>query len=174
VKIYLAGPLFSPAQRDFLDACALRLRDAGFDCFVPHQESGRLDSISARSISARSVFDLDYREGIEKANALVAWLDGPAVDDGTACEIGIYFGLLQQRVAWRKGILGLVTDLRLQRRRDSLEHGGLNLFLAGTIENAGAVCWSLDEVFARLLAWRNELEKDNGLSSAAPTRPTTR
>lgn len=157
MKIYLAGPLFSHAQRDFLDACALRLRDAGLECFVPHQESGRLDSISARSISARSVFDLDYREGIETANALVAWLDGPAVDDGTACEIGIYFGLLQQRVAWRKGILGLVTDLRLQRRRDTLEHGGLNLFLAGTIESAGAVCWSLDEVLARLLVWKDEL-----------------
>jgi nucleoside 2-deoxyribosyltransferase len=158
VKIYLAGPLFSPAQRNFLDDCALRLRGAGLECFVPHQESGRLDSTSARSISARSVFDLDYREGIAKANALVAWLDGPTVDDGTACEIGIYYGLLQQGVAWRKGILGLVTDLRLQRRRDTLEHGGLNLFLAGTIESAGAVCWSLDEVIARLLAWRAELD----------------
>lgn len=154
MKIYLAGPLFSPSQRDFLDAAARGFREAGFECFVPHQESDRITSISARSI-----FDLDYREGLGTANAVVAWLDGPAVDDGTACEIGIFFGLLQQGVAWRKGILGLVTDLRLQRRRETVENGGLNLFVAGTIESAGAICWSLEEVLARLRAWNAELEK---------------
>lgn len=154
MKIYLAGPLFSPSQRDFLDTAARGFREAGFECFVPHQESDRITSISARSI-----FDLDYREGLGTANAVVAWLDGPAVDDGTACEIGIFFGLLQQGVAWRKGILGLVTDLRLQRRRETVENGGLNLFVAGTIESAGAICWSLEEVLARLRAWNAELEK---------------
>ena len=157
MKIYLAGPLFSPSQRDFLDAAARRLRDAGFECFVPHQEAARI-----ASLTARSVFDLDYREGLVSANALVAWLDGPAVDDGTACEIGIYFGLLQQGARWRKGILGLVTDLRLQRRRDAVEHAGLNLFLAGTIENAGAICWSLEDVLARLGVYRDELERGSG------------
>jgi nucleoside 2-deoxyribosyltransferase len=159
MKIYLAGPLFSPAQRGFLEACAGRIRDSGLDCFVPHQEFGRLESAGARPTSAHSVFELDYHQGIESANALVAWLDGASVDDGTACEIGIFFGLLQQGLAWRKGILGLVTDLRLQRRRDTLEHGGLNLFLAGVIESAGAVCWSLDEVLARLRVWRDELDE---------------
>lgn len=154
MKIYLAGPLFSPSQRDFLDAAARSFREAGFECFVPHQESDRIASISARSI-----FDLDYRAGLQTANALVAWLDGPEVDDGTACEIGLFFGLMQQGAAWRKGILGLVTDLRLQRRRELLEHGGLNLFVAGTIESAGAICWSLEEVLARLRAWNADLEK---------------
>ena len=31
MKIYLAGPLFSPAQRGFLGECARRFRDAGVD-----------------------------------------------------------------------------------------------------------------------------------------------
>jgi hypothetical protein len=157
VKIYLAGPLFSPAERGFLDDCAHRFREAGLECFVPHEQEARLGRPSARS-----VFDLDYREGLETANALVAWLDGPTVDDGTACEIGIFYGLLQQGVVWRKGILGIVTDLRLERRRNVLEHGGLNLFVAGTIESAGSVCWSVEEALDRLLVWKGELESSQG------------
>jgi len=153
MKIYVAGPLFSPAQRGFLEECARTFRQAGLECFVPHEEEGRL-----ATVSARTVFDLDCREGLEKANALVAWLDGPAVDDGTACEIGIYHGLLQRGATWRKGILGMVTDRRLERRRETLEHGGLNLFLAGAIESAGRICWSVDEARAQLLVWKSELD----------------
>jgi nucleoside 2-deoxyribosyltransferase len=157
MKIYLAGPLFSPAQRGFLGECARTFREAGLECFVPHEMEARLGAPSARG-----VFDLDYREGLATANALVAWLDGPTVDDGTACEIGIFYGLLQQGVAWRKGILGLATDLRLERRREVLEHGGLNLFVAGTIQDAGSICWSVEEILDRLLVWKGELEGSGG------------
>lgn len=151
MKVYLAGPLFSEAERGFLDACARTLRAAGFDCFVPHEHE-------AAALTARGVFELDCRKGLATANALVAWLDGPMVDDGTACEIGLFRGLMEEGAAWRKGILGLATDLRLRRRKVSFEHGGLNLFLAGAIESAGAVCWSVDEVVGRLSGWKGELE----------------
>ena len=157
MKIYLAGPLFSPAQRGFLGGCAHTFREGGLECFVPHEEEARLGPPSAQG-----VFDLDYREGLKTAHALVAWLDGPTVDDGTACEIGIFYGLLQQGEPWRKGILGIATDLRLERRRDVLEHGGLNLFVAGTIQSAGSICWSVEEALDRLLVWKGELESSGG------------
>lgn len=157
MKIYLAGPLFSPAQRGFLADCARTFRESGLECFVPHEEEARLGTPSAQS-----VFDLDYREGLQAAHALVAWLDGPTVDDGTACEIGIFYGLLQQGQPWRKGILGLANDLRLERRRDVLENGGLNLFVAGTIQDAGSICWSVEETRDRLLVWKGELESSGG------------
>jgi len=153
VKIYLAGPLFSPAQRGFLEGCARSFREVGLECFLPHEQEAGLTTLSART-----VFELDCKEGLEKANALVAWLDGPNVDDGTACEIGIYHGLLREGAPWRKGILGLVTDLRLERRREVLEHGGLNLFLAGAVESAGRICWGVDEATTQLLAWKSELD----------------
>jgi hypothetical protein len=154
LRIYLAGPLFSPAQRGFLAESARRFREAGIECFVPHEEEPRL-----REVSAREVFELDYREGLLKANALVAWLDGATVDDGTACEIGIFYGLLQRGEPWRKGILGIADDLRLQRRREILEYGGVNLFVAGTIQDAGGICWSVDEALDWLLEWKQELER---------------
>ena len=49
------------------------------------------------------------------------------VDDGTACEIGIFYALMQSDPT-KKGIVGLLTDLR-----STLGHEGhgLNLFVAG-------------------------------------------
>ena len=155
LKVYLAGPLFSVAERTFLASCAQALREADFECFVPHEQEAKLDPFTARR-----VFELDHDEGLARANAVVAWVDGPTVDDGTACEIGIFYGLMQRGEPWRKGILGLATDDRLRRRNASLEHGGLNLFVAGVIERAGGLCWSLEEVKERLLLWKRELEAD--------------
>jgi hypothetical protein len=79
--------------------------------------------------------------------------DGPIVDDGTA-RIGIFS--LMQRGELAEGHPGLATDDWL-RCRTPLSHGGLNLFPAGVIERAGGRCWSLDDVKARLLAWKHEL-----------------
>ena len=81
---------------------------------------------------------------------MLAVLDGPQTDDGTACEIGIFYALMQAEPA-RKGIVGLVTDLRGAR---SGEGHGLNLFVAGCIEAAGEIVTDLDAAIAVLAAWR--------------------
>lgn len=153
MKIYVAGPLFTEAERAYIDGYVRKFRAAGIDCFVPHEQSAEI-----KEISADAIFECDYA-GIEPANALVAWLDGPMVDDGTAVEIGIYYGLMRQGEPWRKGILGLVTDNRLRRKRDRVENGGLNFFVAGTIRQVGKICWSVDEVIEQLLVWKRELEQ---------------
>ena len=36
-QVYLAGPLFSQAERDWLDVVAARLRGLGIAVFVPHE-----------------------------------------------------------------------------------------------------------------------------------------
>ncbi len=158
-RVYIAGPLFSEAERAYLASCARALREAGFECFVPHEQEARLEPFTARR-----VFEFDHDLGLAKAHAVVAWVDGPMIDDGTACEIGIFYGLMQ-REPWRKGILGLATDDRLRRRNASLEHGGLNLFVAGVIERAGGLCWSLEEVKERLRAWQREPDRSSSPSS---------
>lgn len=153
MKIYVAGPLFTEAERAYIDRYVARFRAAGIECFVPHEQSAEI-----LEISPRTIFACDYA-GIAEANALVAWLDGPMVDDGTACEIGIYYGLMQQHEPWRKGVLGLITDNRLRRRRDRFANGGLNFFVAGTIEQVGKICWDVDEALEQLLIWQRELEQ---------------
>jgi nucleoside 2-deoxyribosyltransferase len=144
VRVYLAGPLFTPYERSFIGECAARLRADGIDVFVPHE-----NALAAGDMSAATIFAKDW-QGLSDADAVVAVLDGPMVDDGTACEIGIFYALMQADLS-KKGIVGLLTDFR-----STLGHEGhgLNLFVLGCIEAAGKVCNSMDEAAAALAEWR--------------------
>ena len=83
---------------------------------------------------------------------MLAVLDGPSVDDGTACEIGLFHGL-KQRDPERKGVVGLLTDLRAERQGEF----ALNLFVRGCIDaGGGTVVDSLDDALAILNRWRSD------------------
>ena len=83
VKLYFAAPLFSAAERDWNAALAGRLRAAGHEVFLPQeQEKGK---------DAAGVFATDVG-GIDWADALVAIMDGPDPDPGTAWECGYAYG----------------------------------------------------------------------------------
>ena len=103
--------------------------------------------------------------GVESADAVLAVLDGPSVDDGTACEIGLFYGL-KQRDPERKGVVGLLTDLRGERRGDF----AVNLFVRGCIDaSGGAVVGSLDDALAILQRWRSRLASSPAAQSDAFT-----
>ena len=146
MRIYVAGPLFTQAERDFLGGIAARLRAEGFDPFVPHEQFDAL-----KELSPEEVYRVDG-DGLRAANALLAWLDGPVIDDGTAAEIGMFAELVRSGDPRYRGIVGLVTDLRLERRRGRAPGDGMNLFVIGAIRSAGQVCWSVEEAVAALHA----------------------
>jgi nucleoside 2-deoxyribosyltransferase len=146
MQVYLAGSIFTPYERAFLDACAARLRAEGFEVFVPHEHG-----FVGVDATAEAVFTVDSG-GVESADAVLAILDGPAVDDGTACEIGLFHGL-KQRDPERKGVVGLLTDLRGERRGEF----ATNLFVRGCIEaGGGAVVNTLDDALTILGGWRSD------------------
>ena len=146
MNVYLAGPLFSEAERAWLDGLAEMLREQGFECFVPHEHFGQL-----LELSPAEVYRVDS-DGLRAANALLAWLDGPVVDDGTAAEIGAFAELVRGGDRRYLGIVGVVTDLRLERRRGRAAGDGMNLFVAGAIESCGSICWSVEDAVAALHA----------------------
>jgi nucleoside 2-deoxyribosyltransferase len=144
VRVYFAGPLFTPYERSYIDECAARLRSEGIEVFVPHE-----NALAAGDTSPATIFQKDW-DGLVTADAVVALLDGPLVDDGTACEIGIFYALMQRDPA-KKGIVGLLTDLR-----STLGHEGhgLNLLVEGCIDAGGTIVGSVDEVIEVLDWWR--------------------
>ncbi len=146
MRLYLAGPLFTEAERSFIDGLADDLTEAGHECFVPHRQV-------FEPLDALTVFAIDS-DGLRWSEAVVAWLDGPGVDDGTACEIGLFSELVRREPDRYRGIIGLVTDWRAVRRRDrGMTDGGINLFVGGAILEHGHLVWSIDELEERLRAW---------------------
>jgi nucleoside 2-deoxyribosyltransferase len=96
MKLYFAGPLFSAAERAWNRELILALRQAGHEVFVPQdQEPGK----DAAGIFATDVGGLDW------ADAVVAVMDGPDPDSGTAWECGYAYG--------RKPIVLVRTDFRV-------------------------------------------------------------
>ncbi len=95
MRLYFAGPLFSSAERAWNAELARRLRAAGHEVFLPQdQEKGR---------GAAAIFRTDI-DGIDRADALVAVMDGPDPDSGTAWECGYAYG--------RKPVILVRTDIR--------------------------------------------------------------
>ena len=119
------------------------MRGDGFEVFVPHEHELAQDA----DVTAAWIFSKD-RPGLEGAEAMLAILDGPSVDDGTACEVGMFHALMQTDHS-KKGIVGLLTDIR-RARGETL---GLNLFVKGAIEDVGRIVASIEEAHDVLRAW---------------------
>ncbi len=131
----LAGPLFTPYERDFIDSLAAELRSRGITVFVPHEAVTDFDP------SAAEVYGVDA-QGLLGARVVLAILEGKAVDDGTACEIGM-FQLAAAHDTSKLGVVGLVTDLRLRRGA-----GGdvrMNLIVRGCFEQRGRIVTAADD-----------------------------
>ena len=96
MRIYLAGPLFTAAERAF----NARLRDlllaAGFEVWLPQDRE-------PRKKSAAAIFSMDV-EGIEWSDVIVANMDGADPDSGTCWECGYAYR--------KKKIIVFRTDFR--------------------------------------------------------------
>jgi nucleoside 2-deoxyribosyltransferase len=83
MKVYFAGPLFTTAERTWNAEVAGALRAAGQEVFLPQEQEPGQD--------AAGIFATDVG-GIDWADALVAIMDGPDPDSGTAWEVGYAYG----------------------------------------------------------------------------------
>ena len=146
MKVYFTGPRFTPYARRFISEHTEILREHGIEPVI-------LAQTNLPSATPERIFDAGHSD-IAEANAMVVLLDGTQVDDGTACEIGIFYGLLREDPT-KKGIAGWVTDFRGTRKA---AHGyGLNLFVLGVIEECGKVFTDFEDVVRQLKTWQAEL-----------------
>jgi nucleoside 2-deoxyribosyltransferase len=87
-SVYVAGPLFSEAERTFLEFIMDRLaRASGLDpvadFFLPHRDGGELGKGPKR----KDIFETDLQQ-VDAATIVVGLLDGQDVDSGTCIELG--------------------------------------------------------------------------------------
>lgn len=97
--VYVAGPLFSEFERACVSQVAAICERHGFRTFVPHRDAGmRTDN------NGFEIFSADL-SALERADVVLAILEGADADSGTAWEIGY-------AVARGKSVIGLRTDVR--------------------------------------------------------------
>ena len=118
MKVYLAGPLFSQAERTWNRQLAAHLTEQhGLTVFLPQdfKVEGRYPGKPHYGSLYR-----ECRDKIGQCDVMVAILDGPDADSGTAWEVGFAVG---------HGIpvVGLRTDFR------QLEEKGANIMLTRSV-----------------------------------------
>lgn len=110
---YLAGPIFTLAQQEW----TLRLRDEiqtellnlklPLDLIWPYEETPKNPDMPNVSHKLSEVLRICV-DGLDRADLLLAILDGAIVDDGTAWEMGYFFS----KHKGARPIIGLRTDAR--------------------------------------------------------------
>jgi len=101
-KIYLAGPLFTLAEQAFNSGLARFLESEGFDVWLPQDHEPRQKKAEGR---ARAIFRMDV-DALDSADMVVACMDGPDPDSGTAWECGYAYAKGKPIVCYR-------TDFRI-------------------------------------------------------------
>ena len=123
LKVYIAAPLFSDAERTFNELVAQTLAE-WVDVYLPQRDGGLMSEMVRNGVpsdvAARSVFRGDMN-AIREADYLIAILDGRAIDEGVAFELGVAYSL-------SKRCVGIQTDSR------RLASWGNNPMIAGALE----------------------------------------
>jgi nucleoside 2-deoxyribosyltransferase len=112
-KIYLSGPLFSRGEITWGERVKRFLEDRldGVRIIWPHE-------IVPCSAKPAEIFSANL-QALNECDIMVAMLDGPQVDDGTAWEMGYFF-------MQGKKILGIRTDFR---RAGETDNSRVNLMI---------------------------------------------
>ena len=142
MKVYLAGPLFSQAERDWLSSLAARLRADAIECLCRMKVSRVLNPV----MPVRC-FPKTWRERVPVIFCWHGWM-GPwwmmepllkSASSASGCGAAKNLRSLAAAVICAKN-----------RRRSFAAHAGLNLFVAGAIQSAGVLVWSIDDAIASL------------------------
>lgn len=131
LRIYLAAPLFSDAERAYNVVLCADLEGVA-DVFLPQRDGLLFRDLVRSGVSVaearRMIFDVDLA-AIRQCDIVVAVLDGRAIDEGVAFEMGVGYSL-------SKHCIGLKTDDR------SLLPSGDNPMLVMACDT---ICGSKDE-----------------------------
>lgn len=112
MKIYLAGPLFTAAERWFNSALRDAIVQLGHEVFLPQEHVPNPQEHGTAATFQGCI------AGIQQADAMIAIVDGSDADSGTCLEMGF-------ALADFMPIIGIRTDLR-----GGHEDRGLNLMIS--------------------------------------------
>lgn len=131
MRVYLSAPLFCDAERTFNEVVAAKLREAGFEVWLPQE----LPLIKSGSDEEKKAIYLSNISALRDSDVVVAVLDGVDVDSGVAFEIGY-------AVAIGKPVIGLKTDHRTFSKMEEV-----NLMLEASIKT---ICRTIGELVESL------------------------
>ena len=160
MRIYMAGAMFTEADKQYNLALAATLRSHGFEVYCPN-ESEPINDKTRKDVTGKMIYEFDIGE-LEASNVVLFQV---SEDSGSNWEAG-YMDALSKRVdpARWYGVMGVATDIRLQSVPNPAQSGVdnqagyLNQLVVGGLQKSLGIYRSADEAIDRLLQIRNERE----------------
>ena len=146
MKIYMAGPLFTQAERRWLREMAGLLTEAGHEVFLPQDDAQ--EPLLRDPPDFHGAFEV-CRDALDRCEVVVAVLDGPDADSGTAWECGYAH-------ARNKPVVAVRTDFR------GGEDQGLNLMLRRSAQSVVERAGTDEDVAGLAVAVQEELDALTG------------
>ena len=161
ILVYIAGPLFSRAEREFLEKMVSVLAESAqldplTNFFLPHRDGGELGKGPSRD----EIFRLDLNK-IISSDVVVALLDGQDSDSGTCVELGYAY-------AKQKKIFGLITDFRAYFTNDTEPHRP-NLMVWGLCERGQTLFNDLDDLATEFCKYIEHIRQNRSSRSLGLT-----
>ncbi|GAG10035.1 unnamed protein product [marine sediment metagenome] len=113
ISIYLAGPLFGIADRHHNLLLAQELEKLGYTVILPQKEA--LKFFNGERFDLKGISKDCKRQSMEN-DVVVANIDGPDADSGTALEVGI--ALSRASIANKPKVICIRTDFRTNREQE--------------------------------------------------------
>lgn len=99
--IYVAGPLYTPGERSYLEQVCRICESCGFRTYLPHRDAG----VAPADGSVTEPFFEQDKRALDECQIVVAVLNGADVDSGTAWEMGYAY-------ARGAALVGIYEDTR--------------------------------------------------------------
>jgi hypothetical protein len=152
MRIYMAGAMFTAADKEYNLRLAERLRTHDFDVYCPN-ESEPINDKRRTDVTGRMIYDYDIGE-LEASNVVLFQV---SEDSGSNWEAG-YMDALSKYVdpdRWY-GVMGMATDIRLQSIPNPAQAGVdnqagyLNQLVVGGLQKSLGIFRTAEEAIAQL------------------------
>ena len=107
-RVYLAAPLFSQAEKEYNNSLSTLLSSHFFEVYLPQEmgdDSHQRDRVAHQEIFSRNI------QKLGTADMVVAVIDGPDADSGTAWEMGYAY-------SHQIPVIAIRTDFRMTGRHE--------------------------------------------------------
>ena len=156
LRIYMAGAMFTRADKEYNLRLASALRGHGFDVFCPN-ESEPINDKSRTDVTGKLIYEVDIGE-LEASNVVLLQV---SEDSGSNWEAGYMDALAKYGDSDRYfGVIGMATDIRLQTVPNPAQSGVdnqagyLNPLVVGGLQKSLGIYLTENEAIARLIEVR--------------------
>jgi len=124
-RIYIAGPLFSKAERQYNEYLREYLENLGFETFLPQRDGHKLSELlangTAKSFAIEKIFKRDINE-LQKSDIVIFVMDGRVPDEGACVEIGYAYAIGKECVGLKTDPRTLMSDVDNPLIRGALKY----------------------------------------------------